>query len=226
MHFFCCPVAGASGKAVAVAAAARAPANPRKPCWGWSDTLDCRRSHCTRGRRGRNFSCRRCPCSGRCSPIGPAAKGTVPRNGRCWRSGSWRNRTPGCCWVKRAGQFVSTPGSVPLVPGVLCGCSESHAKCSGCRRARTIGPVDPIRIVVAGVRVDVLDERNDRDIDVAFGLARSRLELGQQALGRKLMSAGILPLSAMEPVLSSTSATRSMLVPHVAVDEPVTVMVL
>jgi hypothetical protein len=36
----------------------------------------------------------------------------------------------------------------------------------------------------------------------------------------------ILPLSAIEPVLSSTSATRNRLDPHLVVDEPVTVMVL
>ena len=39
-----------------------------------------------------------------------------------------------------------------------------------------------------------------------------------------LFSAVILPSSAIEPVLSSTSATRSRVVPHLVVDEPVTVM--
>ena len=37
-------------------------------------------------------------------------------------------------------------------------------------------------------------------------------------------SAVILPASAIDPVLSSTSATRSRLEPHLAVDEPLTVM--
>ncbi len=39
-------------------------------------------------------------------------------------------------------------------------------------------------------------------------------------------SAVILPLSAIDPVLSSTSATRSREVPHLAVEEPLTVRLL
>ncbi len=39
-----------------------------------------------------------------------------------------------------------------------------------------------------------------------------------------LLSAVILPLSAIDPVLSSTSATRSRVLPHLVVDEPSTVM--
>ena len=75
-----------------------------------------------------------------------------------------------------------------------------------------VGPVDPGRVDIAGADIDVDGERDDGDFDVARGL------LGILEVVRRLWAASlravILPLDAIEPVLSNASAILSFLMPH------------
>ena len=82
--------------------------------------------------------------------------------------------------------------------------------------AEPFRPVDPGRVDVRGSDVNVLGERNDGNIDVTggFGEADSELIMSFAAV----WSADILPLDAIDPVLSNTIATRMRELPHVDVE--------
>ena len=88
----------------------------------------------------------------------------------------------------------------------------------GCRSIRVpVGPVDPGLVVVAGADIDVLGEGNDRDVDVAGGSWRAR-STDRPGSWRRSASPAILPSSAIDPVLSSTIATRIRTLPQAAVE--------
>src|SRR5262245_34932142 len=68
--------------------------------------------------------------------------------------------------VAVAGAMEGFPGRIIGLAGIL----------------SAAAPVDPVRVPVRSAKVHVLDERNDRNIDVAR-LSHSALELAEQALG-------------------------------------------
>ena len=77
-------------------------------------------------------------------------------------------------------------------------------------------PVDPALAVVAAADIDVLGERNHRNVDVT-GIFGERAELVDEALAA-VRNAAILPSDAIDPVLSSAIATRMRTLPQAAVE--------
>ena len=78
-------------------------------------------------------------------------------------------------------------------------------------------PMQPARIVVRRADIHVLAERDDRHIDVAIGVAAAFSWSSRFLVA--VLSASILPALAIEPVVSSASATRRRWLPHLIVDD-------
>ncbi len=84
--------------------------------------------------------------------------------------------------------------------------------------------VDPVGVVVALADIDVDTERDDRTQAMPPSVRCCAFELRQQALLIADFSAAILSARRIEPVLSSTSATRRRDEPQAAVDEAFTLI--
>ena len=189
-------------------------------CSGWCSprASKCRRScSCSGCCSRRSSKClRRCSCSGYCSP----------KASRCLRSCSCSGWCSPRSSKMTAARHELLRGRV--VPPLSCSCRCWHPR--NCCRISVAScacgaPVDVVRIPVGGAEIDVLHERNDRDIDVAIGVG-GVLQLGQQALGRRLQRVHLAGCRPSIRCCRAPAPRAAAIEPHLAVDELPTVMVL